>query len=46
MPIRPSPFSETTPAPDAAALLGAFGYQENRVYLHSDTTLMPRRRAA
>lgn len=27
-------------------LLGAFSYQENRAVLHSDATLMPRRRAA
>ncbi len=34
-----------TAAPDAAALLSAFRYQKNRVYLHSDSALMPRRRA-
>ncbi|MEX0923065.1 MAG: FAD-dependent oxidoreductase [Rhodovibrionaceae bacterium] len=31
-------------APETAALLAAFRYHKNRVYLHRDTALMPRRR--
>ncbi|MFM8940111.1 MAG: NAD(P)/FAD-dependent oxidoreductase [Phenylobacterium sp.] len=34
------------PAPEEAALLGAFRYARNRVMLHRDPALMPRRRAA
>ena len=33
------------PSPREGALLGAFAYKRNQAILHSDTTLMPRRRA-
>ena len=32
------------PSPREHALLGAFGYKQNQAILHSDATLMPRRR--
>ncbi len=34
------------PTPEESALLGAFRYAKNRVMLHRDPALMPRRRAA
>ncbi|WP_376986161.1 NAD(P)/FAD-dependent oxidoreductase [Bosea sp. R86505] len=34
------------PSAEERALLGAFRYSRNRAILHSDTTLMPRRRSA
>ncbi len=34
------------PTPLEQEILGAFGYQRNEVVLHTDTTLMPRRRRA
>jgi hypothetical protein len=34
----------TDPTPDEQASLGAIAYQPNRVVLHSDTSLMPKRR--
>lgn len=33
------------PSPEETALLGAIRYQPNRAVLHSDTSIMPRRRA-
>lgn len=33
------------PSAEESALLGAFRYTQNRVYLHSDPALMPKRRA-
>ncbi|MDR9432691.1 MAG: FAD-dependent oxidoreductase [Spiribacter sp.] len=37
--------SLTTPTDAESAVLGAFGYQDNDAWLHTDTRLMPRRRA-
>ena len=34
------------PHPEESRILGAFDFQPNRVLLHSDTSLMPRRKAA
>lgn len=34
------------PSPEESRLLGAFDFQPNRVVLHSDTGLMPKRKAA
>ncbi|KPP89023.1 MAG: putative NAD/FAD-binding protein [Rhodobacteraceae bacterium HLUCCA08] len=36
----------TDPSPDEDAALGNFAYQPNRVVLHSDASVMPRRRGA
>ena len=35
-----------SPTPSEACALGAFPYQKNTVFLHTDTTFMPRRQAA
>lgn len=34
-----------TPSEAEARILGAFGYQDNEAYLHTDASLMPKRRA-